>query len=270
MTLRDKTVAVTGAASGIGAAAAALAEADGANVYRLDRTTPVDVSGNWIRIDLADEDSIARAISALPERVDAVLNIAGVPGTEEDTTVLAVNLFGLRHFTESLIAARASAKAIVHVASTAGSEWPTLMGPIEEALATTSIADGLNWWNSAAIDQPAYNFSKAALTVYGMRTAWHWREQGRRVNIVSPGPTATPILPDFRRSMGAQLLDGVAALTGRVGQPREAAAVACFLADDTQASWVNGANIAVDGGFVAALAAGAIDMSSLLATDQKG
>jgi NAD(P)-dependent dehydrogenase (short-subunit alcohol dehydrogenase family) len=262
MTPRERTVVVTGAASGIGAATAELARRQGSRVVALDRNVPPDADESWVRVDLADTDSIAAAIACLPEDIDALCNVAGIPGTAPDESVLAVNLLGLRELTEGVVAQRPTVTSIVHVASTAGVGWPTLLTPIDELLQTKSMDDGLAWWEKSGIQEPVYNFSKACLIVYGMRSAWHWHGDGPRVNVVSPGPIETPILPAFRASMGAELLDGVAALTGRNGQSDEVAPVICFLAS-AASTWVNGANVTVDGGFSGAVASGAVDLSGM-------
>jgi NAD(P)-dependent dehydrogenase (short-subunit alcohol dehydrogenase family) len=259
---KERTIVVTGAASGIGAASAELARAQGARVIALDRNVPPDADESWVRVDLVDADSIAAAIARLPEHIDALCNVAGIPGTAPDDTVLAVNLLGLRELTEAVIAQRPTVTSIVHVASTAGVGWPALLTPIDDLLQTKSIDDGLAWWKESGVREPAYNFSKACLIVYGMRSAWHWHGDGRRVNLVSPGPIETPILPDFRASMGAELLDGVATLTGRNGQSDEVAPVICFLAS-AASTWVNGANVTVDGGFSGAVASGAVDLAGM-------
>jgi NAD(P)-dependent dehydrogenase (short-subunit alcohol dehydrogenase family) len=262
MILKQHTVVVTGAASGIGAATAELARTQGSRVISLDRNVPPDADDSWVQVDLADTESIAAAVACLPEHIDALCNVAGIPGTAPDESVMAVNLLGLRELTERTIVQRPSLTSVVHVASTAGVGWPTFLTSIDELLQTKSIDDGLAWWKSSGIQEPVYNFSKACLIVYGMRSAWHWHSDGRRVNVVSPGPIETPILPDFRASMGAELLDGVAALTGRNGQSDEVAPVICFLASPAS-TWVNGANVTVDGGFSGAVASGALDISGM-------
>jgi NAD(P)-dependent dehydrogenase (short-subunit alcohol dehydrogenase family) len=198
--LLGKTVVVTGAASGIGAAVAALARDGGADVLGLDR----DSSNGSTYVDLADDASIEVAAEGLPDRIDVLCNVAGVPGTSPAPMVLAVNLLGLRHLTQ-ILRPRLQGSVVVNVASTAGSQWQSVLSSIDALLSTTSIADGLAWYEREAPQMPVYNFSKAALIVWTMRTAWAWRQDGPRMNSVSPGAVETPILGDFHASMGPVL-----------------------------------------------------------------
>ena len=254
--LRGRTVVVTGAASGIGAAVMARAKEEGARVIGLDRRA----SGEILPVDLADEASIEAAVAALPERIDALCNVAGVPGTLPAATVLAVNFLGLRHLTE-LLRARLVGGAVVNVASTAGGQWQSVIAEIDELLATSSIASGLERYAAAAPPMPAYNYSKAALIVWTMRTAWEWRQEGPRINCVSPGAVETPILEDFHVTMGP-VLGAISKLVGRDGQPEDIAPGICFLASSA-AGWINGVELIADGGFSAAMAGGAMDLAAL-------
>jgi NAD(P)-dependent dehydrogenase (short-subunit alcohol dehydrogenase family) len=255
--LRDKTVVVTGAASGIGAAVAALAEHEGAKVIGLDR----NATGGQLVVDLEVPASIEAVADALPERIDALLNVAGVPGTLPPATVLAVNFLGLRHLTE-LLRPRMVGGAVVSVASTAGAQWGAVAVEIDELLASRSMAEGLEWYAESAPKMPAYNFSKAALIRWTMGVAFSWRSEGPRVCTVSPGAVDTPILGDFRESMGP-VLGAITQLLGRDGRPEDIAPAVCFLAGES-ARWINGVDLVVDGGFSGGLAAGAIDLAALL------
>jgi NAD(P)-dependent dehydrogenase (short-subunit alcohol dehydrogenase family) len=97
----------------------------------------------------------------------------------------------------------------------------------------------------------AYNTSKAALDQLTRCAAIEWAPHGVRVNAVNPGVTVTNL---HRRS--GMLEDTYAAFLarakethplGRPGQPDEIAALILFLAS-TQAGWVTGETIAIDGG----------------------
>jgi NAD(P)-dependent dehydrogenase (short-subunit alcohol dehydrogenase family) len=98
----------------------------------------------------------------------------------------------------------------------------------------------------------AYDLSKKLLATWSVATAAAQLSRGVRVNALSPGPIETPIIDDFRTSMGAGV-DDAAAVVGRHGRPEEVAAVAAFLLSPA-ASWVNGVDLELDGGLLAARA----------------
>jgi len=98
----------------------------------------------------------------------------------------------------------------------------------------------------AAKNSVAYVASKGGVTLLTKALAIDHAKDGIRVNAVAPGPTDTPMLRvhmsdkerfEFSRTLPIQ----------RLGSPKEIAEVVIFLASD-EASFVNGAVIAVDGG----------------------
>jgi meso-butanediol dehydrogenase/(S,S)-butanediol dehydrogenase/diacetyl reductase len=73
---------------------------------------------------------------------------------------------------------------------------------------------------------------------------------------VCPSPIDTPLLADFRATTSDQIIDwNIRECIGRPVSPREVAMVLAFLASDA-ASYVNGVNLDVDGGFMSAMATG--------------
>ncbi len=97
----------------------------------------------------------------------------------------------------------------------------------------------------------AYAFSKRLLNVWVEHMAAQTVMTGLRANAVAPGPVETPILADFRTSMGAEKIARAAELTGRHAQPEEIAQAAMFLLSP-QSGWINGVVLDCDGGFGAA------------------
>src|SRR5699024_325584 len=73
---------------------------------------------------------------------------------------------------------------------------------------------------------------------------------GMRTNTVSPGTVDTPLLPDFRATIGEDAVNGAARWAGRHARPADIADVVAFLASDA-ARWVNGVDLPVDGGYAA-------------------
>lgn len=260
---RGGTVVVSGASSGIGASVAELLRRAAVSVVALD-IRPPEVDGiDCVSVDLADPASIDRAVASLPSVIDGLVNAAGLPGSRRDEDVFAVNFLGLRHLTEELLPKVRPGGAVVHVASTAASQWATRLPLIRSLLATTSFAEGRDWF---AVHRPpgvaAYNFSKEAVCVYAMGSAQRAVEQGIRVNAVSPGPVSTPILPDFIATMGADRIEWARGLAGRYGEPADIAEVIAFLLSD-QARWINGTNVVADGGVTGAVLSGTAQAPSV-------
>lgn len=252
-----KRIVVTGAASGIGHAVAdALCKA-GAEVHSLDRNAPTAPVARHIAVDLADPNSIDAALEQLDGTYDALLNIAGVPGTAPGETVFAVNTLATRMLAEAFMQKLSPNGSVVVVSSTAGFGWPQRLPQIREFLATDTYAEGAQWFRDHPQQGNTYNFSKECTTVFVHSMGLAFHEDGHRINAVLPGPVATPILQDFRDSMGAETIDGVETLLGRHASPEDIADVVLFLASDA-ARWINGEAICVDGGLTGAVASGSV------------
>ncbi len=244
--LKGKTIIVTGAASGIGAATAAMAQAHGANVISVDINTPASPVGRFIQADLADKASIDRLIAALPSAIHGLANIARLPPSKPAPAVLNVNLVGLKYLTLNLISKLADGASIVNLASLAGLGWPDAKDTIA-ASANLDFADVEAFCKSHGIEGArSYFFSKEALIVWTMQNRWTWRARGIRMNTVSPGPVDTPILKDFIETLGARAEEDMRTMD-RPGTPADIAPVVNFLLSDGSV-WIRGTNIPVDGG----------------------
>src|SRR5438105_2608209 len=100
---KGKHAIVTGAASGMGAAAASALIDLGANVTAIDvKPTELAVAAS-LQVDLRDRASIDDAVATISEPVDAVFSVAGLPGAPfSDLDTMKVNFVGARHLDESL------------------------------------------------------------------------------------------------------------------------------------------------------------------------
>lgn len=240
---------VTGAASGIGRATTAKLARSGAEVIALDRDPPTDSVSEFVRVDLADPDSITAAASKLPGDLAGLLNIAGVPGTVAPEILARVNYLGLRMLTEQTLSKIRNGGTVVNVASTAGENWRDNVGAHLELAATGSFAEGLDWITRRSWPRErAYAWFKEALIVWAMAKSTAIRaEHGVRINCVSPGPVDTPILEQFRISLGEERVSDALRRGGGAARPDDIAEPIVFLAS-AASRWIVGSNLVVDGG----------------------
>jgi NAD(P)-dependent dehydrogenase (short-subunit alcohol dehydrogenase family) len=248
MNLYRKTLIVTGVASGIGAEVARLARFQGATVIGVDRHEPQLTLDGFFHADLSDPTSIDALVARLPQQVDALCNIAGVPGTAPMQTVAEVNYLGLRHLTQALLPRMPAGGSIVNVASVLGAQWPQRLALHKALAATESFRAGQQWLAANPVEQgTCYQYFKEALIVWSLQQSQGWfRDHSVRINCVAPGPVFTPILGDFVSMLGPER---VAQDSQRMTRPALASVIA-FLCSDA-ARWINGVNLPVDGGLAA-------------------
>lgn len=248
LNLQSKTIVVTGAASGIGAACARTLEAAGASVIAVDRNTPPGRHAQYIQADLSDPSSITRLVDALPHKIDGLCNIAGLPPTKGAVPVIQVNFLAVRLLTELLAEGKlADGASIVNLASMAAVDWPANLGQVKRLLALKDFDATAAFCASEAIDSArSYFLSKEALVVWTMQQRWTWRARGIRMNAVSPGPVETPIHQDFLDTLGKRAEEDMLLLE-RAARPADIAPLVAFLCGDDSA-WIRGVNIACDGG----------------------
>ncbi|GAA1750375.1 coniferyl-alcohol dehydrogenase [Aeromicrobium alkaliterrae] len=252
-----KRYLVTGSASGIGHSVAEKLLAAGAEVVSLDRNEPTAAVTQHVKVDLASRESIDAALDQVEGTFDGLLNIAGVPGTAPPETVFAVNSLAVRHIAEAFFERLNPGGSVVVVSSTAGFGWPERLEAIREVLATDTFEEGAQWFRDHPQTGNTYNWSKEVSTVYIHSMGLAFGDMGFRINGVLPGPVQTPILQDFRDTMGEDTIDGLEELLGRHATPEDVADVVLFLASE-EARWINGECINVDGGTSGAVLSGSV------------
>ncbi|MBJ7536539.1 coniferyl-alcohol dehydrogenase [Marinomonas transparens] len=255
MMLFGKTILVTGVASGIGRRTAELAAQMGAEVIGIDLVKPEHIVGRFIEADISSQAGVDKVIAQLPDEMDALCNVAGVSGQSGAAITLAINFFGLRALTEGLVTKLRTGASVVNVASIAGFGWK------ENSQRASAIAKlgGFPDANQVMKDfdipnEAGYPISKEILLVWTMLASQQalFRSRHIRVNAVSPGPVETPILTQFRQVLGDERVDSDVDRVGRAGNAGDIAPAILFLCSDA-ARWINGHNLATDGGLEASL-----------------
>ena len=256
-----KRVVVTGSASGMGAATAAILTELGAEVIGLD-VAPTEVGvQRSITVDLRDEASIDDAVAEVAGPVDSVFSVAGLPGAPfSDLDTMLVNVFGARHLIESLVPVIPEGGSVVCVASNAGLGWEQKLDELLPPVQTATFAEAKAWCEEhpEAI-RGGYGPSKEMSNVW---VAWRapslLAEHGIRLNLLNPGPTATAMMPKFEDQVGAAMIDAFIGPGGRRSTPEEQAWAMVFL-NSPRSSFVAGEAFHVDAGFRAAMLTDQLD-----------
>jgi NAD(P)-dependent dehydrogenase (short-subunit alcohol dehydrogenase family) len=247
MRLKGKSMLVTGATSGIGAAIARAAAAEGARLMLTGRSTERGETvrrefggeAKFLAADVTQKGVAERLVDETVRqfgRIDVLINNAGVEarGTIETVSdedwerILAVNVTGVFYVARAAVRAmkRQGGGVIVNM----GSDW--------------SVVGGRQAF--------AYCMSKGAVAQMTRAMALDHAREGIRVNCLCPGDTETPMLVsgiEIRTGNAAEGLKrlGEALPLGRVGRPEEIAKAALFLACD-DSSFMTGTLMLVDGG----------------------
>lgn len=251
-------VLLTGAATGIGQATLRRLVAAGHDVTTIDVQPAPDGTAHHVHVDLADPSSIDSFVDSLDGAYDALANVAGVAGAMGAELVLRVNVYGLRHLTERLLADGriTDGGSVVNIASMAGRFWERHLDRIEALDAAADMAAGIELAKAYERGGPAaYVLSKEWVCAYTQRLAGRLLAHRIRVNSVSPGPVVTPLLPAFVQDAGPGALEWLNDQIGRPAEPDDIAqAVAWLLVGEC--AWVNGVDLPVDGGMAAGLRTG--------------
>ena len=242
--LAGKTAVITGGSTGIGLATATRFVEEGAFVYVTGRRG----------------DELERAVRALGDRA---VGVQGDIAKNEDLDRLYARVREERGHIDVLVANAAAASlaplgAITanHVDDILGVNVKGTLFSVQKALplmrsggAIILIGSTTGTMGTAAFS--VYSASKAAIRNFARSWALDLKGTGIRVNVLSPGPIATPGLMGVAEQSGVKdaMLDSLANLTvlGRIGDAKEIASAALFLATD-ESSFMTGSEVFVDGG----------------------
>ncbi len=241
MKLANKVALITGAAQGIGRDTALLFAEQGAKVIATDvnieKLQELDEINNIITrpLDITNSEQVQACIDAHPD-INVLMNCAGVvfngsvlDCTEEQwLTTMNINITASFRLIKAVVPGMVAQKS----------------GSIINIASVVSTVKGVP-------NRFAYGTSKAAIIGLTKSVAADFISQGIRCNAISPGTIHSPSLDQRLEATG----DYKTALNsfiqrqpmGRLGQPREIAAVASLLASD-EASFMSGENIVIDGG----------------------
>ena len=248
--LKGKVALVTGGTKGIGKSIADKLSASGAIVVTTARAEGKENSNNhhFIAADLTQADSaeiIANEILEKYGKIDIIVNNAGAnlsPGggfskleDEHWHKDWELNFMSVVRINKALLPAMLEQKegTIINISTGAAKQpiWEMTM---------------------------SYSSAKAALNAYSKALANEVGSKGIRVNIVSPGVVKTPLMNEFVENIAQQsdisfdeafqnIINAVGVPIGKMAEPEEIANTVAFLVS-SEARYITGANISVDGG----------------------
>ena len=250
--LKGKVAVFTGGASGIGAATSRLFVGEGAAVIVADRQEPLDqrLAGllaeapdriKFVRTDVTSEADVKNAIATAVSswgRLDAAVACAGVPGQGSDIDlteaewdrIMAVNAKGVFYVTKHAV--------------------PEMLKVGGGSIINISSAYGI----IGAPGFAAYCASKGAVRTFTKSTAVEHAAQGIRANSIHPGVIETPMLQGIFDGtddpQATRELFSAQQPNGYNGQPEDIGWGCVYLASD-EARFVNGVELAIDGGLIA-------------------
>lgn len=230
--MTEQTIVVTGGGTGIGLAVTQLLNSRGWQVIALglERDDDFPSAARFECCDVTDHDDIVRCFNPL-QRLAGLVTCAGVIqfqdewNTETFERVMSTNVTGVLRCAEAAVGAlEADGGSIVNLASM----WSWFGNPVA----------------------PGYGTSKGAVAALTRSLAVAWAARGIRVNAVAPGWVETRISTGARQDPERKAQIDARIPLGRWARTDEIAKVIGFLLS-SDASYVNGAIVPVDGGYLA-------------------
>lgn len=239
MRFKDKSILITGGASGLGLASAKLFLEEGGQVMLADYSDMLadvaeEIGAKYIKTDVASNEQVKAAVDATVDafgKLDVVVASAGIGGdnTGVDTCtkdnwdrvndidysgVVMTNKYAIEQMRK-----QGTGGSIINLASMFGL-----------VAVPTNIS---------------YSSSKGGVVAFSKSAGTSYPHEGIRVNAVCPGVIDTPLIPEAEKISYAQIHP-----MHRLGQAEEVAKLIAFLASD-DAKFISGAAIPIDGGYTA-------------------
>lgn len=250
MKLNGKSIVVTGASSGMGKAIVELFVQEGANVVAVARRKE--------RLD-----ALAESLKGAPGRMIAFAGDVSKREDDEAMIDLAVKEFGRL---DVLVNNAGVMDDMAPIAEASDEKYEYVMainvyGPMaamRKACQVFLAQGGGNIINVSSVGAshqaagPIYGASKAALNAMSRNTAYMYKKEGIRCNVIAPGGINTEISSAMGRPNmdGYQRLSGVLGLSPAPGEASDIAKAALFFASDDSA-YISGVILPVDGGWSA-------------------
>lgn len=241
--------ALTGSASGIGAALKKSLTAEGHSLIT------VDIRDADIIADLVTPEGRQAAVAAIlekaPDGLDGFVPLAGLGGgSAPDNLITSLNYFGTVELVEGLRPSLAKKKGVVVLLSSNSAPMDVVDDGFMKALLDDDEVKARELAETIA-PGTHYMQTKRAVTYWMRRNAMAYGRDGIRMNAVAPGPIETPMTkPLFESEEYAPIMQGLLDATpfNRVGQPEEVASCIMFLLGP-DSSYVHGSLLFVDAGF---------------------
>lgn len=255
MTRDQRVVLITGAASGIGRAAAQLFSDTGAAIVAIDVDGPgvttvaqeISAAGGEAvahEVDISSEHQVRSMVDLVLDRygrIDVLFNNAGIGPSASSRFQMASVVDTSEYAWDAILAINLKGPFLTckHVI-------PVMVEQGCGVIINNSSINGL----VAIPGADAYTASKGGLIALTRVLASDWSAQGIRVNVICPGPVDTPMNRPWLEDPQKVTFFMDSCPMGRVASAEEIARVAVFLASDA-ASYINGAVIPIDGGWTA-------------------
>ncbi|WP_432931165.1 3-oxoacyl-ACP reductase [Microbispora sp. CA-135349] len=242
--LQDRVAVITGAGSGIGLATARRFAQEGAKVVVADLDEEAgakaagEVGGLFVKVDVANEDDVARMYRTASEEfggVDIAFNNAGISPPDDDS-ILETGIDAWRRVQEvNLTSVYLCCKHVIPYMRRQGK------GSIINTASFVAVM-------GSATSQISYTASKGGVLAMSRELGVQFAREGIRVNALCPGPVDTPLLRElFAKDPERAQRRLVHVPIGRFARAEEIAAAVAFLASD-DASFITASEFLVDGG----------------------